>query len=244
MPDNNGTNVEESLAVGTFGIHPFDDLSAFCIEKESLKHKMWVGGKDDWLIISDNRCSLTLNNIITRDKVHLPSLTTMGQFQISTLYDLEIVNEVCSRRLRRIVLCQTPSSIKSYMVIALSDDGLIASTSKGDVGWKTLRHPTFWVGCLEYYALTFVDVVLHRGRLVAVEEYGCMYSWDIDRPQEYPLKLTSPNLHYFEECPELTFYLAKSPDDELLVMCVHGNNARYFEPSWQFLLMNMIDFIT
>jgi hypothetical protein len=211
---------------------------------QSLKHRVWVGGKDDWLVISDNRCSLTLNNIITGDTIPLPSLTTMGQFQISTLYDLVIVNEVCTRRLRRIVLCHAPSIIKGYIVIALFDDRLIASTSKWDVGWKTLRHPTFCAGCLEYYVLTFVDVVLHWGRLVAVEEYGCMYSWDIDRPQEYPLKLTSPNLHYFEECPELTFYLAKSPDDELLVMCVHGNNARYFEPSWQFLLMNMIDFIT
>jgi hypothetical protein len=137
-PDNNATNVEESLAEGMFGIHPFDDLTAFCIEKESLKHKMWVGGKDDWLVISDNRCSVTLNNIITRDTIHLPSLTTMGQFQISTLYDLEIVNEVCSRRLRHIVLCHTPSSIKGYMVIALCDDGLIASTSKGMLDGKRL----------------------------------------------------------------------------------------------------------
>jgi hypothetical protein len=145
-PDNNGTIVEESLAKGTFGIHPFDDLTALCIEKESLKHMVWVGGKDDWLVISDNRCSLNLNNIIIGHTVPLPLLTTMGQFQISTLYDLEIVNEVCSRRLRRIVLCHTPSSIKGYMVIALFDDGLIASTSKGDVGWKTLRHPTFWAG--------------------------------------------------------------------------------------------------
>jgi hypothetical protein len=228
--------VEESLAEGTFGIHPIDDLTAFCIEKESLKHRVWVGGKDDWLVILDNRCSLTLNNIITRDTIPLPSLTTMCQFQISTLYDLEIVNEVCSRRLRRVVLCHTPSSIKDYMVIALFDNRLIASTSKGDVGWKTLRHPTFWAECLEYYVLTFVDVVLHRGRLVVVEEYSCMYSWDIDRPQVYPLKLTGPNLHHFEESPEITFYLAKSPDDELLVICVHGNHARYFEPLWQVLI--------
>jgi hypothetical protein len=39
--------VEDSLAEGTFGIHPFGDLTTFYIEKESLKHKMWVGGKDD-----------------------------------------------------------------------------------------------------------------------------------------------------------------------------------------------------
>jgi hypothetical protein len=68
------------------------------------------------------------------------------------------------------------------MVIALFDDGLIASTSKGAVGWKTFRHPTFWVRCMEYYILINVDVVLHRGRLVVVHEHGCIYSWDIDRP--------------------------------------------------------------
>jgi hypothetical protein len=50
-PDNDGTNVEESLAEGTFGIHPFDDLTAFCIRKESLKNRVWVGSKDDWLVI-------------------------------------------------------------------------------------------------------------------------------------------------------------------------------------------------
>jgi hypothetical protein len=71
-PDNNCTNVEEYLAEGKFGIHPFDDLTAFYIEKESLKHKMWVSGNDGWLVISDNRCSLTLNNIITRDTLPLP----------------------------------------------------------------------------------------------------------------------------------------------------------------------------
>jgi hypothetical protein len=36
-PDNDGTNVEESLAEGTFGIHPFDDLTAFCIEKRVIE---------------------------------------------------------------------------------------------------------------------------------------------------------------------------------------------------------------
>jgi hypothetical protein len=32
-PDNDGTNVEESLAEGAFGMHSFDDLTAFCIKK-------------------------------------------------------------------------------------------------------------------------------------------------------------------------------------------------------------------
>jgi hypothetical protein len=53
-------------------MHSFDDLTAFCIEKDSLKHRVRVGGKDDWLVIWDNRCSLTLNNLVTGDIVPLP----------------------------------------------------------------------------------------------------------------------------------------------------------------------------
>jgi frataxin-like iron-binding protein CyaY len=45
--DNDGTKVEESIAEGVFGMHSFDDLTAFCIEKVSPKHRVWVGGKDD-----------------------------------------------------------------------------------------------------------------------------------------------------------------------------------------------------
>jgi hypothetical protein len=32
-PDNDGTNVEESIAEGAFGMHSFDDLTAFYIKK-------------------------------------------------------------------------------------------------------------------------------------------------------------------------------------------------------------------
>jgi hypothetical protein len=32
-PDNDWTNVEESIAEGAFGMHSFDDLTAFCIKK-------------------------------------------------------------------------------------------------------------------------------------------------------------------------------------------------------------------
>jgi hypothetical protein len=46
--------VEESLAEGAFGMHSFDDLTAFCIKK-SYWNIVWVGGKDDWFVIWYNR---------------------------------------------------------------------------------------------------------------------------------------------------------------------------------------------
>jgi hypothetical protein len=39
--------VEESIAEGAFGMHSFDAMTAFCIEKDSLKHRVRLGGKDD-----------------------------------------------------------------------------------------------------------------------------------------------------------------------------------------------------
>jgi hypothetical protein len=69
---------------------------------------------------------------------------------------------------------------------------------------------------------TNVDDVLYRGRLLSVDDSGCIYSWDIECPDEYTLRmghLCKPHKR-FEESPEITFYLAKSPVDELLVICV------------------------
>jgi hypothetical protein len=224
--------MEESIAEGAFDMHSFDDLTSFCIEKDSLKHRVWVGGKGDWLVIWDNRCSLTLNNLVTGDTVPLPSLPMMGQFEIIPCYKPR------SRKLRRIVLCHTPSSKNGFLAIALFHDGLMASTSEGDVGWKMFKHSTFWEGCEDYYISPNVDVVLHRGRLISVDNSGCIYSWDIKRPDEYALRMCHPYIHHkhFDESPEITFYLAKSPTDELLVISVHGNEKMYYAHSCQVVL--------
>jgi hypothetical protein len=167
---------------------------------------VWVDGKDDWLVIWDNRCSLTHNNLVTGDKVPLPSLPTMGQFEISSCYKPR------SPTLRRIVLCQTPSSKNSFLAIALFHDGLMASTSKGDVGWKTFRHSTSWEGCEQYYILTNVDVVLHRGRLLSVDNSGCIYYWDIKHPDEYTLRMGHPYIpHKVLRNPQISYSTWQNP---------------------------------
>jgi hypothetical protein len=77
----------------------------------------------------------------------------------------------------------------------------MASTSKGDVEWKMLRNSTFWEGCEEYNISTNVDVALHRGRLLSVNNSGCIYSWNIKRPDEYALMMGHPYIphKHFEE---------------------------------------------
>jgi hypothetical protein len=106
----------------------------------------------------------------------------------------------------------------------------MASTSKGDVGWKTFRYSAFWKGCEDYYISPNVDVVLHREKLISVDNSGCIYSWDIKRLDEHALRMGHPYIHHkhFEESPEITFYLAKSQTDELFVICVHGNEKMYY----------------
>jgi hypothetical protein len=67
---------------------------------------------------------------------------------------------------------------------------------------------------------------------------GCIYSWDIKRLDEYTLRMGQPYIphKHFQESLEITFYLAKSPVDELLVICVHGNEKMYYDPSGQVVL--------
>ena len=48
--------------------------------------------------------------------------------------------------------------------------------------------------------------------------------------------MTTPNIRLCEESPEITFYMAKSPLDELLLICVHGNDYNFYAPSLQALV--------
>jgi hypothetical protein len=53
----------ESLGDGSFGMHDVLEGTSFLVHSNCLKNKVWVGGKDDWLVISDNKWSLELVNL-------------------------------------------------------------------------------------------------------------------------------------------------------------------------------------
>ncbi|CAL4997580.1 unnamed protein product [Urochloa decumbens] len=246
-PDKDGTMFEECLGDGTFGFHVFSDRISSRSHNQYLMHTTWVGGKDDWIVITDNRCSLSLLNIITREIVSLPSLSTMEGAQVGACGDLELMFhprlqetgctlEGFARVLRRIVLCETPSSVLGYCAICLFDDGLLAFTSRGDEKWNRFKHPTEFPGCLDYFPEVIMDVIVRNGRLVAVDEEGCMFSWDMLHHGDYPLRIPDPNIQKIEGSIDRVYYLAKSPDDGLLLICIHGHGRQtFYMPSFRVL---------
>ncbi|CAL5017646.1 unnamed protein product [Urochloa decumbens] len=225
--------VEDGINEGTFGLHDVSKGKSYCIHKKCLVNRFWIGGKDDWIVISDNRCSMNLINLLDGDSVPLPLLSTIDGVEINQHYDLEIVTKSCVRRLRRVVLCRTPLSSLGHAAIALFDDGLIAYTSKSEKAWKLLVHPTEWSGCLMYFPEVYLDALVHKRRIVAVDEEGDIFSWDIYHHRKYPLRIMKPDIPAIEGCNEEVFYFAKSPLDELILISMHGKGATSYMPSYR-----------
>jgi hypothetical protein len=109
-PNIGGNTTPQSLRDGSFGIHDVARCLSFLANKKSMKNVVWVGGKDDWLVVSSNRCDIELLNLITRATVGLPSFSTIDMYATDKSLDLIQASQDCTRTLRRIVLCQTPSN--------------------------------------------------------------------------------------------------------------------------------------
>ncbi|CAL4892769.1 unnamed protein product [Urochloa decumbens] len=228
--------VEEGLGEGSFGLHDVCQGKSYCIRKKFFENRFWIGGKDEWIVVTDKRCSMNLVNLMDGHTVPLPSFCTIDGVKINKDYDLEIVLDPYARQLRHVVLCRTPSSILGHTAIALFDDGFIAYTRLKEMAWKLFVHPTEWYGCLRYFPEVFLDALVHKGRLVAVDEEGEIFSWDIDNHRKYPLRISKPDIHAFEGCNEEVFYFAKTPVDELIVISLHGHGPRLYSPSCRVLV--------
>jgi hypothetical protein len=68
--DSNRSRMIESLGDGSFGMHDVLEGMSFLVHNNCLKNKVRVGGKDDWLVISDNKWSLELVNLVTDKRFH------------------------------------------------------------------------------------------------------------------------------------------------------------------------------
>jgi hypothetical protein len=53
-----------------------------------MKNVVWVGGKEDWLVVSNNRCDIELLNLITGVTVGLPSFSTHDMYATDKSMDL------------------------------------------------------------------------------------------------------------------------------------------------------------
>jgi hypothetical protein len=163
-----------------------------------MKNKVWVGGNDDWLVVSSNRCDIELLNLITGAIVGLLSFPTMDMYAIGKSLDLIQASEHCTRTLRRIVLCQTPSDRGGHMAISLFDNWEIGYTTKGDAGWRTITHEKYFIEKQPYFPEVFVDVVLHKKSLVVVDIFGVVFWWHMGEDEvtvtykEYLMSATQP----------------------------------------------------
>ena len=82
-PAEDNIQIEEGLGAGKFGLH--DVLAAksfflstlaaksFSCRNNSLRNRCWIGGKDDWLVITDKACDMKLFNPVVGANVCLPS---------------------------------------------------------------------------------------------------------------------------------------------------------------------------
>jgi hypothetical protein len=94
--------------------------------------------------------------------------------------DLIQATQDCTRTLRRIVLCQTPSGRGGQKEISLFDNWEKGYTSKGDTGWRTIRYAKYFLEKQPYFPEVFVDDILHKKSLVVVDIYGVVFLCRMD----------------------------------------------------------------
>ncbi|PUZ49241.1 hypothetical protein GQ55_7G310700 [Panicum hallii var. hallii] len=219
--DPDGYDVEYDVEAGTFGLHDVAGGKSFYGEAQWLKNRTWIGGKDDWLVTTDLRCSVELLNPITGDRVPLPSFTTIRRLEVADYYELHVAVNNRLHLFQQVKLCQTPAHPNGHLAVALFSSGplgLLAFTAHGDEGWTPLMNPA------EVHYLKYTDATVHDGKVVAVAESGDIYSWDMmDGTTTEPTLLPRPEIHHVSYDLRRGFYLAASSGGQLQVVCMYGH---------------------
>ncbi|CAL4906684.1 unnamed protein product [Urochloa decumbens] len=169
------------------------------------------------------RGSFCVHSKFLRNKIWVGATKTVGcQLQ-------------CRRRVRRVVLCQTLSSSSGYVAIAQISVRWIAYATRMDSNWKLLAHPSNWA----YFRFHpfYMDAILHKGKIFAVDGDGDVFAWDLDRHREHPMIIAPTGVSGFDTCNDQLYYLAKSPSDELILITLHGKVPRFedYKPSSRIL---------
>nr|CAB3488501.1 unnamed protein product [Digitaria exilis] len=225
--DTEGVVTEHDVDAGAFGLHDVSATtgsgrSSFLGEAEGLKGRTWIGGKDDWLVTADYNLLL---NLVTGDRVPLPPFDAANQQGVKLLdvpgY-LHVTSEVHHwHKILKVTLCQTPAHLGGYVAVALFSDGLLASTAVGDKCWTVLKNPA----TASRLDLSYMDAIVIKGKLFAVNESGRVYSWDMSSKTMEPAMVQGPEVettrHYGG------FYLATSTRRQLLLVYVYGDTELF-----------------
>ncbi|KAF8660253.1 hypothetical protein HU200_057819 [Digitaria exilis] len=215
--DPEGYDIEYNVEEGTFGLHDVTTGKSFQGEAPGLKNRTWVGGKDDWLVTTDMRCGVELLNLVTGERVPLPSFTTIPGLRVQEFSDVRVAFNHQDQHLQQVTLCQTPAHPKGVLAVALFSFDLIAFTAAGDEGWMPLKNPAV----MRYQS--YADAIVFNGKVLAVTTYGDICSWDMDDTEAEPTMLQGPEEVFIDPDFIRVFYLAVSSNGEQLqVVCLYG----------------------
>ncbi|PUZ49240.1 hypothetical protein GQ55_7G310600 [Panicum hallii var. hallii] len=227
--DPEGIEVEHDVDAGAFGLH---DVSAggrsFLGEAAGLKGRTWIGGKDDWLVTTDYACSIELLNLVTGDRVPLPPFGTTQGAKLELPGYLHVSTGDRWHKILKVTLCQTPAHPSGgYLAVALFSDGLLAFTAAGDKCWTALKNPA----AASRLDLSYMDAIVLKGKLFAVNERGRIYSWDMSSGITEPAAVVQgPDIEIGRHCRR-GFYLATSSRGQLLLICIYGDTELLFKDS-------------
>ncbi|TVU21185.1 hypothetical protein EJB05_30809, partial [Eragrostis curvula] len=180
-----------------------------------MRGQEWVGCKDDWLATVDKHGDARLVNPYTGQRVELPDISAV------------VSGDKTRATFIRIVVCETPSSgtgAAGYLVVAVVGKGVLAIARGGDDGWTALKNP---VDGNQFYCS---DVVVHKGKVVAVDFYGVVHSWNIEHAcaSDAEPELKPPPPPHDDELDgfEFRWRLAESADGcRLLLVRIYGNRT-------------------
>ncbi|RCV18049.1 hypothetical protein SETIT_3G269300v2 [Setaria italica] len=203
LKSGNGWGIEDDLKTGKFGLHDVSNALSFCCVNEVLQHRIWLGGKGDWLVTTNTSLDLELLNTITRTKVPLPSFgNNLSGIELPSYRELTVIFSPFSHDVRRVVLSQMPSHADGYEAITLFSNGLLTHTAQE----------------------VFLDVIVNHGLVIAVEEDGDIFASDMSGMDLTPVQLPMPKTTPSEEELERVLYLAISPSNQLILACLSGHD--------------------
>ncbi|RCV10409.1 hypothetical protein SETIT_2G110100v2 [Setaria italica] len=210
--DQDGWEVEDDLKTGKFGLHDVSNALSLCC--------------GDWLVTTNTSLDLELLNPITRTKVPLPSFgNNLSGIELPSYMELSVIFPPFARDVRRVVLPRTPSHADGNEAITLFSDGLLTYTAQGEHVWRVLKNPTDHNdNAYNYYAEIFLDVIVYHGWVIAVEEDGDIFAWDMSSLDLKPVQLPTPKTTPSEKELERVFYLAIFPSDQLILACMYGHD--------------------